>query len=92
MRIHFFFGVDDDVESCDLLWNFQTLKVRLPRNVISIASDEAGNLFCLDLREQGRGRVLFWDRELEGAGDHRALKAVVASSFDEWLNQLTVRA
>jgi hypothetical protein len=92
MRIHFFFGIDDDIEGCDLLWHYHTLKGRLPRNVISIADDEVANLFCLDLRPQGHGRVLFWDHELEGAGSEIALKAVVANSFEEWLDQLTARA
>ena len=92
MRIHFFFGIDDDVEGCDLLWYYRTLLGRLPRKVIAVANDEVGNLFCLDLRPEGHGRVLFWDHELEGAGPDRALRVVVASSFDGWLNQLTPRA
>lgn len=92
MRIHFFFGVDDDMEGCDLLWNFRTFRDRLPRSVISIASDEVGNLFCLDLRRQGRGGVLFWDHELEAAGYEVALKTVVANTFEEWLDKLTARA
>lgn len=92
MHIHFFFGIDDDVDACDLLWNYHTLKHRLPRNVISIADDDVGNLFCLDLRVQGQGRVLFWDYELEGMGPELALKTVVANSFEEWLDQLTASA
>lgn len=92
MRIHFFFGIDDSVEACDLLWNYRSFKDRLPRKVISIANDETGNLFCLDLRPEGNGRVLFWDHELERAGSVRALNVVVASSFDEWLRRLTARA
>lgn len=92
MRIHCFHGVDDDVEGCDLLWNFRILKGRLPDNVISIASDEVGNDFCLDLRQQGRGRVLFWNHELEAAGPDVALQVCVANSFEEWLDQLTAHA
>jgi len=92
MRIHFFFGVDDPIESCDLLWNYETFRGRLPHRVIAIANDECGNLFCLDLRPEGGGKVLFWDHELEGASAKRALKAVVAISFADWLNQLTARA
>jgi hypothetical protein len=92
MRIHFFFGVDDAEEGCDLLWHYRTLKGRLPRDVVSIASDEGGNLFCLDLRKRGHARVLFWDHELERAGPRAALKIVIAESFEDWLAQLTARA
>jgi cell wall assembly regulator SMI1 len=91
MRIHFFFGIDDPDEGCDLLWNYTTFTGRLPRHVIAVASDECGNRFCLDLRTQGNGRVLFWDHEREGAGTERALGTVVANSFEEWLGMLTAR-
>ena len=89
MRIHFFFGVDDPDDGYDLLWNYTTFTGRLPRHVIAIANDECGNRFCLDLRGQGNGRVLFWDHELEGVGAERALGTVIESSFEEWLGMLT---
>ena len=91
MRIHFFFGIDDEIDGCDLLWNIRTTRGRLPRSVVPIADDEGGNLFCLDLRPQGGGRIIFWDHELEFAGPDLAMKLEVANSFDEWLHQLTAR-
>lgn len=89
MRVHFFFGVDDDVDSTDLLWNFDTLSGRLPRHVVPIASDEFGNCFCLDIRRSVNGPVLFWDHEQEGMGHDAALRISVAPSFQEWIGQLT---
>ncbi len=88
MRIHFFFGIDDDAKGCDLLWNYHTLKDRLPKHVIAIASDEVGNRFCLDLSSQGGGRVVFWDHEMDGADSRTALKTVVAESFGDWQDML----
>jgi cell wall assembly regulator SMI1 len=91
-KIHFFFGVDDDTLSCDLLWNYNAYKNRLPAGVIPIAGDEFGNRFCLDLRVSRDGPVLFWDHELELHGQERALTGKVADTFTDWLQQLTVRA
>ena len=90
-RIHFFFGIDDDVECCDLLWNHATFKHRLPSRVIPVASDEFGNLFCFDLRTSEHAPVLFWDHEKEGQGEAAALRIKVADSFEDWIDQLTVR-
>jgi cell wall assembly regulator SMI1 len=89
MRIHFFLGIYDDLNSCDLRWNFNTLKGRIPNKVIPIASDEFGNRFCLDLRSRVTSPVLFWNHEEEAAGPKGAIKVAVATSFDDWLRQLT---
>jgi cell wall assembly regulator SMI1 len=87
MRIHFFFGIDDDVQSCDLLWNWEVVGARLPKSVLPIANDEVGNRFCLDLRHPHAARVLFWDHELEHLGPARSL-TTVAASFDDLLDRL----
>jgi hypothetical protein len=91
MRIHFFHGVDDDIEGCDLLWNCETLRGRLPAGVYSVACDEGGNLFCLDLRANKYGPVLFRDHELEHRGFRKALSAVVAATFEDWIAELCDR-
>lgn len=61
----------------------------MPQHVISVASDEAGNRFCLDLRSAKASPILMWDHEHEGAGPAGALKVRIADSFEEWLTQLT---
>ncbi len=92
MRIHFFHGVDDDVEGCNLLWVYKTFRRRIPAGVYSVACDESGSQFCLDLRPGEGGRVLFWDHEREHRGAEKALTAVVAASFEEWMANLCDRA
>jgi len=91
-KVHFFFGVDDDTPSCDIEWNHDTFKRRIPDRVLPVADDEFGNCYCMDLRSDPEGPILFWDHELEQKGMVEALKHRIAGSFSEWLAMLTPRA
>jgi cell wall assembly regulator SMI1 len=92
MRVHFFFGIDDPVRSCDILWNSAMFAGRIPDRVIPIACDEGGNRFCLDLRQAVDGPILFWDHVLEGRGPDIALYLRIAGTFSEWIASLSARA
>jgi hypothetical protein len=91
MRGHFFFGIGAPVESCDLGWNSSIFQGRIHKGVIPIASDEVGNRFCLDLRQPSSSPVLFWDHEKEGLGKNAALSIVIATSFEEWIQEFTAK-
>ncbi|MEO7330815.1 MAG: SMI1/KNR4 family protein [Minicystis sp.] len=75
-RIHFFFGVDDAVESCDLAWNI-ALRSDLPSGAIPIATTEGADIFCLT----PKGGVLFWD-------GYENKPYPLADDFDGFLVQL----
>ncbi|MFA6241911.1 MAG: SMI1/KNR4 family protein [Candidatus Hydrogenedentales bacterium] len=59
--VHFFFGIDDPVESCNLEWNFEVMNGRIPDNLFPIACDDGGDLLCLSLYGDDAGSVVFWD-------------------------------
>jgi hypothetical protein len=75
---------------------FQTYKgrePRMPREMLPIASDPFGNLFCIQTRGDGAGRVYFWshddefDEEIEGSTLYSNLR-FLANDFDQFINSL----
>jgi hypothetical protein len=54
----------------------------LPRILLPLMADGAGNHYCLDLAPRGHGEppVVFWDHEL-------AAISLEARGFEEWLSQ-----
>ena len=66
---------------------------RLPDEMIPIASDPFGNLFCLAVEGDDAGKVLFWDHEREPDDDEEEVTSFpnvrfVADSFEEFLASL----
>lgn len=56
-RIHFFFGINDPVESCSLSWNIDTFAERLGGDLVPIATTEGADKICLSRI----GSVVYWD-------------------------------
>jgi SMI1 / KNR4 family (SUKH-1) len=77
-RVHFFFGVDDPIESCNLAWNIKLLPEQLPRHSLPIATTEGADIFILML---DTGQVAFWD-------DYQKKVFPLATSFDEFIGSL----
>jgi hypothetical protein len=75
-RVHFFFGVGDAVESCDLEWNIGT-RDDLPEGLVPIATTEGADIFCLT----SGGGVVFVD------GYEKAIYPI-ADSFGEFVQRL----
>jgi hypothetical protein len=84
-----FFGIDDAVESCDLSWNRSTLSERIPDELLPIACDSGGSVFCLSLQGPDRGAVLYCDLQ-SVAFDYEATPKFypVASNFEGFLNKI----
>jgi hypothetical protein len=60
-RIHVFFGVNDSVESCNLDWNFEVFRDRLPAGLLPIATTEGADKICLSVAGEQSGKVFYWD-------------------------------
>ncbi|NBD10442.1 SMI1/KNR4 family protein [Corallococcus silvisoli] len=60
-RIHFFFGLNDPVESSNLDWNLQVFQDRLPPGLLPIATTEGADKLCLSVAGAEAGRVFYWD-------------------------------
>lgn len=88
--VRFFLGIYPD-EHNDLLNHLQIYKSRVPDNIFPIAYDSGGNLICISVKGPDRGKVYFWDHEMEAAdGEEPSYDnlTLISDSFEEFLNSL----
>jgi hypothetical protein len=84
-RIHFFFGLNDPMESCCLRWNLELTKETRPAGTLPIASDEGGNRLYLRWNRPDAGSVHFGPTPSDG----RNVRLVrICGSFTEFLDRL----
>ena len=84
--IHYFFGIDDPLESNCLDWNYRILKGRIPRELLAIAGDDTGNLICLSLKGPNEGTVYFWDHDDEHSPPTYGNLYLIAETFSKFLD------
>jgi hypothetical protein len=90
--IDVFFGILKH-DNNNLLVNMEMYKNRIPNNFIPIGDDPGGNLILISVKNKDRGKIYFWDHEMEAnteAGeiaDYTNL-TLIADSFDEFMNGL----
>ena len=77
-RIHLFFGINDPIDSCNVTWNVEVLRERLPKELIPIATTEGADKICL---ASDTGAIVYWD------GYSNELFPV-ARSFDAFVDSL----
>ncbi|MGL4426376.1 MAG: SMI1/KNR4 family protein [Alphaproteobacteria bacterium] len=87
-----FFGfVPDEYEN--ILLSLKMYQDRIPWNTFPVADDTFGNLVLLSVKGPDRGKIYFWDHELEVNTDHGETPdysnlTLVADSFDEFIQNL----
>jgi hypothetical protein len=87
--VQVFFGIGREVESSSIDWNISTLEERLDARLVPIACDSGGNVFCLSLRPDDEGAVIYCDLE-SVFGDYGKAPPLwpVAADFDAFLGRL----
>jgi len=63
----------------------------IPAELLAFAEDYGGNLFCIGVRGECRGRVYFWDHHLSHPGDEEPNwdgLTLLAGSFDSFVVHL----
>ncbi len=75
------YGLHDGPEYCRMDSTFDTLRDVLPAGLISFGDDPGGNLFCIGVAGEYRGRVYLWDHET-------AEPKLLGESFEEFLSRL----
>jgi hypothetical protein len=83
-----FFGLADENRAGDLRYERNSMRDRVPSDVLPIGTAEGGNSVCLSLAARAFGFVFFWDHELETDPPSWANLFLVAGSFDEFITQL----
>ncbi|MGL5784970.1 MAG: SMI1/KNR4 family protein, partial [Alphaproteobacteria bacterium] len=90
--VHFFLGIIPKKQA-NLLFIMNMYLERIPLNTIPIANDQNGNLVLLSVKGSDRGKIYFWDHEMEADTDHGETPdysnlTLVADSFDEFIQNL----
>ena len=86
------FGIYKDFNN-NILLKSQYSGNRIPENMLPIGRDIYGNLVLLSIKGSDRGKVYFWDHEMEAdpaqeeVPDYSNL-TLIADSFDEFINSL----
>jgi len=83
-----FFGVDAFDESSDLMWNKDTFSDRVPAQMLPIACDSGGGLFCLLLAGEDSGKVFYVDLQFVGGMKQQVAFYEVAENFHAFLEKI----
>lgn len=88
--VHYFYAVynDNGHDNLENNYNFFKSERRIPSNILPIAEDPFGNMICISVSGDDYGKVYFWDHELEGQSESYDNISLIASSFDEFINNL----
>jgi cell wall assembly regulator SMI1 len=86
------FSVDDKDTDYDILDNAEVFRDRVPSDLLPIAFDPGGNLICLAVRGENRGKIYFWDHNNESlprkTSDYHNVY-FVANDFTELIDNLS---
>jgi len=83
------FGLHDGPSALDEVW--ENCDGEVPPELLAFAQDVGGNLLCIGIRGESRGRVYFWDHDGADPGaDEPGWDNVtpLARSFGAFLNHL----
>jgi cell wall assembly regulator SMI1 len=97
-----FFPLSEDVSSGEeeetVLSTVETYHNRIPDSLLPIADDGLGNKYCIGISGENRGKVFFWDHEMErdalittSAGENQDNWnniTFVCDSFEQFIDRL----
>lgn len=75
----------------NILIKYRDIGIRYPINTLPIGDDVFGNLILLSVKGPDRGKIYFWDHEMEvedGETPDYSNLTLIADSFDEFINSL----
>jgi hypothetical protein len=81
--------IPDEYEN--ILVCYRAFRSRIPKNTFPIGRDSCGNLILISVKMADRGKIYFWDHEMEcGEGNtpDYSNMTLIADSFDEFFNNL----
>ena len=83
-----FFGIDQALESSDLLWIAREVEDRVHRDFLAIGSTDCGDLICLKTGGDSIGSVWFWDSKSESPKPSLKDLYPIAGGFNDFLGSL----
>jgi len=85
-----FFGTNLDNYN-DIVYQFNILNKRIPKECVPIADVEGGNVICMNLSAEKRGYIYLWDHEVEllyGEAITIDNMCFIAESFTSFLSMI----
>lgn len=86
--VQVFFGVDREIESSCLSWNYHQYGDRISKNYLPIGCTDTNDLICMSLSPETRGEIVFWDASRDHEGDAETVYPI-ADSFSRFFETLT---
>jgi hypothetical protein len=86
--VQVFFGINREIESSTLSWNYCQYKDRIPAEHIPIGCSDTNDLICLLVSDDKFGTVVFWDAINETSKNSLDNVYCVSVSFDAFLGSL----
>lgn len=88
--VHFFNAIyEGRIDNVELKYQFLVSEGRLLKKMIPIANDPFGNLICISAEGADRGKVYFWDHELEPEEAGYENMGLISDSINEFLGKLS---
>ena len=81
--IQVFHSVDDEFQTCDILWGWENLDGCKENLLLPIANDSGGHTFALVLDEENYGHVYYFDSNEDPPHPYH-----IANNFNEFLNKI----
>ena len=92
--LDYLFGLINDFNndiSMNLLMDFKDVGGRYPSSMIPIGDTVGGDRILLSIKNKDRGKIYFWDHEIESEEDEEpdySNLTLIADNFDEFINGL----
>ncbi|AIK96204.1 SMI1/KNR4 family protein [Candidatus Odyssella acanthamoebae] len=91
--VDYLFGIRKGFNQ-NLLMSMNLYSGRIPANMLPIGEDPGSNLILLSVKGPDRGKIYFWDHDLEadpaqGETPDYSNLTLIADSFDEFINGLS---
>ena len=86
--IQHFMGINQRIESSNLVWTFNTFKGRIPPSLLPCARDEGGSLICISLEGPDQGTIYYWYLKEEYGRPGYDNAYFVARNFSEFIESI----
>jgi hypothetical protein len=89
-NLRYLFGITPE-DNLNVLRYIETYENRIPKTMFPIATDDFGNLILIGVKNPYRGKVYFWDHEMEADEEEQPYYEnifLISSSFEEFIEGL----
>lgn len=84
--IDYVYGIHNGPEYLTLQWHIKILKNRIPSSLVPFAGDPGGNLYCIDISDEKKGGIYFWNHETCDNGEWTYILKLAETFHDFFQN------